>query len=106
VDTETQYHQIVRLLGNGANGVEELGTASTLQVYRDPASGVLFVHADHGVADEALLQLHGLNGQLVHSERVRLSGAPIPVQVDVPAGLYLVSVVQGTQRAAAKVVVE
>jgi len=104
VDTETQYHQIVRLHGNSANGVEELGAASTLQVFRDPASGTLLVHAD--MAGDAMLQLHGLNGQLVHGELVRMAGAPVRLQADVRQGLYLVSLVQDTRRLAVKVVVE
>ena len=107
VDTETQYPQIVRLLDGNINGSEELDNASTLSVLLEPSTGNLFLQTTFGGTDDALLQLHGLNGQLVHSERVRMgSGALIPLQLGLRSGLYLVSLTQGDQRVAAKVVVE
>ncbi len=42
----------------------------------------------------------------VHSERARKSGALLSLRSDVPPGLYPVSLTQGTQRVATKVVVE
>jgi hypothetical protein len=104
VDTETQFHQLVRLFGNGAIGVEELRGPTVLAVLQEPSTGVVFLQPPGDLSGDALLQLHGLNGELVHQERVRASGALIPLAADVRPGLYLVSLTQGTRRLAAKVV--
>ena len=107
VDTETQFHEIVRLLDGSANGLEELTSSATLAVLHDPSTGNLFLQTTFGGTDDALLQLHALNGKLVHSERVRMNnGALLPLHVDLRSGLYLVSLAQGDQRVATKVVVE
>ena len=107
VDTENQYHQIVRLLDNSTNGMEDVNTTATVSVLQDPSSGTFLLRTTFGGVGDALLQLHGTNGQLVHSERVRMgTGSLIPLPVDLRSGLYLVSLTQGDRRVAAKVVVE
>lgn len=107
VDTETQFHQIVRLLDGSANDVDELTDAAALSVLQDLNTGGLFLRTSFGGTDDVLLQLHGPNGQLVHTERVRMgNGALIPLQVDLRCGLYLVSLTQGDQRVSAKVILE
>ncbi|MCC7501540.1 MAG: T9SS type A sorting domain-containing protein [Flavobacteriales bacterium] len=107
VDTETQFHQIVRLLDGNANGLEEMNDASTLSVLQDPNTGGLFLQTTFGGTGDAVLQLHGPNGQLVHTERLRLNEAAlIPLQVALHSGLYLVSLTQGDQRVTAKVILE
>jgi uncharacterized delta-60 repeat protein len=105
VDMETQYHQLVRLFGSGINGVGELNGANTLLLLQDASTGLLALKAPPTHTGEALLQLHGVNGQVIHNDRVRLSGVPIPLPQDLRPGPYVASLTQGTQRLSVKVVV-
>ncbi|MBL8000441.1 MAG: T9SS type A sorting domain-containing protein [Flavobacteriales bacterium] len=105
VDSETQYHQLVRLFGSAANGMEELTAAGGLVAWNDGA-GALWLRTDQQASSTATVELHDLTGRLLHAQPLRTGSSPQRMQAPARAGLYLVSVVDEGRRVTTRVVVE
>ncbi len=104
VDTETQYHQLVRLFGSLPNSIAERPAADVLRVWGDGRGGLWLQAAP--ASGSALVELHDVTGQLVRAERVRMNGSPVRLDAPDRAGLYLVSMVRNGERQVVRVVVE
>lgn len=101
-DTETLYHQIIRLHASSTNGISDL-EGSSAQAWIDPLTHELHIT---GFADgDAMLQVHGVLGQLFVNERVRVANGVVRMPIDADAGAYFISLAQGDKRVAVKVVV-
>ncbi|HMN05341.1 MAG TPA: delta-60 repeat domain-containing protein [Flavobacteriales bacterium] len=103
IDTEMQYRQLVRLK-QGVTGILEQDPANVWNVIVDHANGELVLADPFHTSGKAHLLIHNGAGQLVHQAQVSVGGGPVRIKVDLAPGLHLISLQQGGQRVAAKVV--
>lgn len=104
-DTETQYHQLIRLHESMPTGISDLqGPNTALTAWL--STGELRVAIPENFTSEARLNVYTSTGKLLHSQRVGVNGgSTLRVPMDTSAGLLLVSLEQGEVRLNTKVVV-
>ena len=80
-----------------------------VSIYPNPVADQLHFQLSHFRAEDALLQVLNPHGQVVHTERLRLSNVLQEHQLDVagwPAGVYVLQVQSGARQWVRKIVVE
>ncbi len=106
VDTESAYHQLVRLLPDALTGIDEATGNDMLEARYDATSGLLWLSADVATKGAFQLVLHTSNGQLIRTGNVLMNGTtPISIPLLVPPGMYLLGVNNNEQFVRTKVVV-
>ncbi len=106
VDTESAYHQLVRLLPDALTGIDETTGKDMLQARYDATSGLLWLSADDLTKGAFQLVLHASNGQLVRTGTVLMNGTtPMSIPMLLPPGMYLVGVSNNEQVVRTKVIV-
>ncbi|MBK9060158.1 MAG: hypothetical protein IPL81_09905 [Flavobacteriales bacterium] len=104
-DTETEYHQLIRLHESSFAGINEGHDApAALNAWWN--SRELRVTMPDGFTSGARLNVYTSTGQLVYSQRAgAAANSTIGVKMDPGTGLLLVSLEQGNARSTAKVMV-
>ena len=106
IDGETEYRQLVRLLGEMPTGIGERQDADAGLVALWTTGG-LHVKIPAGFTSEARLNVYSTTGQLLHSQRTgAAAGSMAPIRMEPGTGMLLVSLEQGTSRRTAMVLVE
>lgn len=104
IDIEDQYQQLVRLK-QGVVGIVEQDQGTSWSVLADRVNGELVLVNPFTAPGSARLLIHNSAGQLVHQAYLTMGHATAQrVPVDLAPGLHLISLQQGGQRVAAKVV--
>jgi hypothetical protein len=94
-DGDKTYLTTLKLFKNGYTGIDETSTSANMQVYPSPAINTVYIKTAQSLATTAVINIIGINGQLVSSFNHYNFTAQNEVKLDVSTltnGIYFVNI--------------
>jgi len=102
-DTETKTNYI----STTATGVNDLSNLENIKIYPNPATSEFFVNLENSEATEAEVEIVGLNGQTIQSEKIDLGNGPCRIDTHkLNSGIYMVRIQAKEKTLIKKLIIE